>query len=112
MMVSRGPGQSSPARVTGVYRSWSALAGYFDGDGTVEFIVRPYGIEIRLAFDENWRPQLGGLGRFLLARSVIPGRVRRKQQSRTWHLVVSRRRSVVRMARAMIPYVVKKRAEL
>jgi len=35
------------------YRSWSVVSGYFDGDGTVEFSVKKYRIEIRLAFDDN-----------------------------------------------------------
>lgn len=44
-----------------VYRSWSTLAGYFDGDGTVEFAIHPFTLQVRLAFDENWKPQLEGV---------------------------------------------------
>jgi len=95
-----------------MYHSWSTVSGYFDGDGTVEFSIRGFRIETRLAFDENWEPQLNQLRRFLLEHDVIPGRVRRKGSSRTWHVVVSKRSSVIRMARAMIPYTMKKRREL
>jgi hypothetical protein len=96
----------------GEYRSWSEVSGYFDGDGTVEFSVKEYRIEIRLAFDDNWKPFLEGLRRFLVKKSIVAGTVRRKQGSKTWHHVVSQRRSVLRMAKAMSPRVVKKRDEL
>jgi hypothetical protein len=78
----------------------------------VEFSVKVFRIEIRLAFDENWKPLLDGLRQFLAHRSIGSGKVRSKGKSRTWHLVVSRRRSVLRMAKAMLPHVVKKRKEL
>jgi hypothetical protein len=95
-----------------VYRGWSTLAGYFDGDGTVEFSVKENIVEIRLAFDDNWKPFLEGIRRFLIARGVIPGSVRRKEKSMTWHIVIARITSVQRMAKAMLPYSVKKRREL
>ena len=53
-----------------VYKSWSALAGYFDGDGTVEFSIHAFTIKMRLAFDENWKPHLEGLKQFLELRGI------------------------------------------
>ena len=95
-----------------IYRSWSTLAGYFDGDGTVEFSVRGIRIDIRLAFDDNWKPFLEGIRQFLLLRGVAPGSVRRKEQSQTYHVVIARLDSVRLMAKSMLPYVTKKREEL
>ena len=109
---STGTSEADQPHVEPYYRSWSALAGYFDGDGTVEFSVRKFRIDIRLAFDANWKPFLDGVREFLLSKRIIPGSVRRKMQSKTWHIVTARVESVRRMARAMKPYSVKKRLEL
>ncbi|MDA4137427.1 MAG: hypothetical protein OK449_10575 [Thaumarchaeota archaeon] len=94
------------------YRSWSGLAGYFDGDGTVEFSVDSFTIHIRLAFDENWEAHLVGIANFLKRRGIVPGRVRKKESFNTWHLVISNIDGVKRMAKAMTPHAVKKRREL
>jgi len=72
-----------------VYRGWSSLAGYFDGDGTVEFSINPLTLKVRLAFDENRKPQLEGLREFLGLRGITCGVVRRKDGYNTWHVVVS-----------------------
>jgi len=37
------------------------LAGFFDGEGTVEFGVGKCTLHIRLAFDENWDAHLLGI---------------------------------------------------
>jgi hypothetical protein len=95
-----------------VYRSWSTLAGYFDGDGTVEFSIHPFTLKIRLAFDENWKPHLDGLRKFLEVRGIRCGLVRRKDGYNTWHVVVSNIDGVVKMAKRMLPHAVKKRSEL
>jgi hypothetical protein len=94
------------------YKSWSALAGYFDGDGTVEFSVRIFTLEIRLAFDENWKLHLDGIRNFLETRAIICGGVRKKESYNTWHLVISRISSVRILARKLAKYCVKKRGEL
>ena len=94
------------------YSSWAGLAGYFDGDGTVEFNIHRFTIEIRLAFDENWKPHLEGIRKFLQERSIICGTVRKKESYNTWHLVISRISSVKRMARELVKHSIKKKAEL
>jgi intein/homing endonuclease len=94
------------------YRSWSALAGYFDGDGTVEFGIKKFVVEIRLAFDDNWEPFLQGIRRYLVSQGITPGAVRRKEQSMTWHLLVAEIASVRLLAKKMVPYSVKKNTEL
>jgi len=95
-----------------VYRSWSALAGYFDGDGTVEFSIHTFTLHVRLAFDENWKPHLEGLRQFFESRGIRCGAVRRKDGYNTWHVVVSNIEGVVTMAKRMLPYATKKRTEL
>ena len=94
------------------YKSWSALAGYFDGDGTVEFSIHKFTLKVRLAFDENWKPHLEGLKQFLELRGIKCGAVRRKDGYNTWHVVVSNIRGVRMMARSMLQYSAKKRIEL
>ena len=94
------------------YRTWAELAGYFDGDGTVEFSVDTFTIHVRLAFDENWEAHLIGIANFLNKRGIVAGRVRRKESFNTWHVVVSNIGGVKRMAKAMMPHTVKKRREL
>lgn len=94
------------------YKSWRELAGYFDGDGTVEVNVHLFTIEIRLAFDENWRPHLEGIRNFLSERGIICGAVRKKDGFNTWHLVISQSPSVIRMAEELVRFTVKKRGEL
>ena len=87
------------------------MAGY-DGDGTVEFNIHKFTIEVRLAFDENWKPHLEGIRKFLQERSIICGTVRKKESYNTWHLVISRISSVKRMARELVKRSIKKKAEL
>ncbi len=101
-----------PSRSRQVYRSWSTLAGYFDGDGTVEFSIHSFTLKIRLAFDENWKPHLDGLRRFLEVRGIRCGLVRRKDGYNTWHVVASNIDGVVEMAKRMQPYTLKKTSEL
>jgi hypothetical protein len=94
------------------YTTWCQIAGYFDGDGTVEFSIKGRRVHIRLAFDDNWKPFLEGIRSFLIEKGVVPGKVRQKEKSMTWHIVVSRIASVILMANEMLPFVVKKRREL
>lgn len=105
-------GPSSAAEDSPSYRNWSALAGYFDGDGTVEFNIHLFTVEIRLAFDENWRVHLEGIRIFLEKRFITCGKVRKKESYNTWHLVISRISSVKRLTRELLKNTVKKKAEL
>lgn len=95
-----------------MYKSWSALAGYFDGDGTVEFSIHRFTLKIRLAFDENWKLHLERLKQFLELRGIKCGAVRRKDGYNTWHTVISNIEGVRVMAKKMMPYSSKKRVEL
>ncbi len=112
VLLSMPIGMQGAAEADYVYRNWASLSGYFDGDGTVEIRVKGRWVEVRLAFDDNWEPFLEGIRTFLLSRGLNPGSVRRKVQSKTWHIVIVKRNSVKRMCRSMLPYCVKKRVEL
>ena len=94
------------------YKNWGELAGYFDGDGTIEVNVHLFTVELRLAFDENWKPHLEGIRNFLETRGIICGQVRKKESFNTWHLVISRKSGVNKMAGELSKHCVKKKAEL
>jgi hypothetical protein len=110
--VQSGKVSSAPKFAYSTYKTWGELAGYFDGDGTIELNVHLFTIETRLAFDENWRPHLEGIRNFLFERSIICGAVRKKESFNTWHLVIAHSDSVIRMAEELVKYTVKKRGEL
>lgn len=95
-----------------IYSGWPSLAGYFDGDGTVEFRVGRFTLHIRLAFDENWKLHLEGVKRFLEARGAKVGLVRKKESYNTRHVVVSNTSGVVEMATKLMGHCTKKRQEL
>src|SRR5450759_3146187 len=95
-----------------IYRSWSTLAGYFDGDGTVEFSIHRFTLKVRLAFDENWKLHLEWLKQFIELRGIRCGAVRKKDGYNTWHIVVSDIEGVMLMDKKMLPYAAKKRIEL
>jgi hypothetical protein len=78
----------------------------------VEVSVRVFTLHIRLAFDENWRPHLEAVRRFLETRGVRVGLVRKKESFNTWHVVVSNTAGVVDMARNLVRHCTKKREEL
>jgi hypothetical protein len=95
-----------------VSSDWPYVAGYFDGDGTVEVSVQHYTLHIRLAFDENWRPHLDAVKHFLETRGIRVGLVRKKESFNTWHVVVSNNAGVIEMARNLVRHCTKKREEL
>jgi hypothetical protein len=94
------------------YGNWVGLGGYFDGDGTIEVNVRTFTVDIRLAFDENWKPHLDGIRAFLEAHGVTCGAVRKKDGFNTWHLVIAQRASALLLAKKLLRHTVKKRGEL
>ena len=97
------------------YRSWAALGGYFDGDGTVEELVGDFVVGVRLGFSDNWPEQLLAVRRFLVSQGIRLGnltRSRRKGIEHAWKLMVCNKDAVLTMATKMLPHVVKKKAEL
>lgn len=97
------------------YKSWAAVGGYFDGDGTVEEKVGSYVVGVRLGFSDNWPEQLRAVRRFLLSQGLQAGgliRSRRRGVPHAWKLMVCNKEAVLLMATKMLPHVAKKKGEL
>ena len=98
------------------YSSWQQVSGYFDGDGNVgiEFAKRILRIKIR--FVDTRRPQVDSIRGFLRRRKVNTGHVGREDKKGVWQAAhrfdVTEVESVLKAAKAMLPYVVKKRGDL
>jgi len=52
------------------YTSWTAVAGYFDGDGSVDIDVRAYTIHWVISFSDNWLEQIEQIREFLIRHGV------------------------------------------
>ena len=53
-----------------MYRSWEQVAGYFGGDGSVDFDPGKWVLHPRITFTDNYRPLLEMLKLFLAARGI------------------------------------------
>ena len=97
------------------YSSWKQVAGYFDGDGNVGIEVAKRILRIKLRFVDTWKPQVVSIWRFLRRCHVNTGSVGRDDKGAwqpAYRLDITEIRSVLRAARAMLPYVVKKKEDL
>jgi len=97
------------------YSSWRQVSGYFDGDGNVGLEIIKRILRIRLRFVDTWRPQVDSIWEFLQRHKINTGHVGRDDKG-AWQaahrLDVTEVASVLRAAKAMLPYVVKKEADL
>jgi len=59
------------------YTSWAAVAGYFDGDGSVIIDVRAYTIHWVIAYSDNWHGQIEQIREFLIRHGVKVQKVRK-----------------------------------
>lgn len=68
-----------PAKVTlqEGYTSWTAVAGFFDGDGSVDVDARAYTLHWVISFTDKWFEQVEQVREFLIERGVRVGRTRR-----------------------------------
>lgn len=78
-------------------------------------MIGNYVVTARLEFSDNWRYQLLAVKRFLEGEGIRCARMypriwRGKRSS--WHLKICNVAGVLKMAKNMLPYCVKKRAEL
>lgn len=103
------------------YSSWGQIAAYFDGDGSVDFDPGAFVLKFRLAFVDNWKPQLEGIKCFLRARGIRTGKVGWRKASQAqlregargvYALRISNMKGILRAAREMLPYSQKKDEEL
>jgi len=110
-----GKGQGLGVVVHDGYSSWKQVAGYFDGDGNVGIEVVKRILRIRLRFVDTWKPQVVSIWEFLRRCHVNTGRVGRDDKGAwqpAYRLDVTEVKSVLRAAKAMLPFVVKKREDL
>jgi hypothetical protein len=100
----------------GSYTSWKQVAGYFDGDGNVGLEVVRRVIRFKLRFVDTWRPQILSIRAFLVRCGISSGPIAKGEGRGVWQaayrLDITEVKSVIRAAKAMIKYSVKKRAEL
>ena len=47
------------------YKSWEAVAGYFDGDSGISITVGKFVLSFELAWVDSWEPQIDQLISFL-----------------------------------------------
>lgn len=59
------------------YTSWTAVAGYFDGDGSVDLDARAYTLHWVLSFSDNWLGQIEQIRGFLAKHGIRVGKPRR-----------------------------------
>lgn len=58
------------------YDNWSAIAGFFDGDGGLDVEAKKFTLHWVLNFTDNWPPQLMQIKQFLERRGISVGAVR------------------------------------
>ena len=105
---------TTPRGTTG-YSSWRQVAGYFDGDGNVGIEAVKRVLRLRIRFADTYRPQLDSIGAFLIRRRISVSAIGRDNKGvwqAAYRLDVSEAKSVLRAARAMLPYCVKKKQDL
>jgi len=97
------------------YDSWEQVSGYFDGDGNVGVEVVRYILKFKLRFSDTWKPQIETIRAFLNRDSISTSAVwheRREGRLDAYRLEVSAVSGVLKAARAMLPFCVKKAEDL
>jgi hypothetical protein len=96
----------------GKYNSWTQVAGYFDGDGSVHLRAdSPVVLRFALVWVDNSFGQLSQLRSFLCSQGIKLGNVLR-QGVGVFRLQVASPKFALTVARLMEPYCFKKREEL
>ncbi len=97
------------------YSSWRQVAGYFDGDGNVGLEVVRHVIRLRIRFVDTWKPQIDSIWKFLRGRGISTSAVGRDLKDvwqAAYRLDITEINSVLRAAKAMLRFTVKKREDL
>ena len=98
------------------YRRWEQIGGYFDGDGNVGLEVVKRVLRFKIRFVDTWRPQIEAVSAFLHAQGIKCGSIGKGDKRGLWQaayrLDVVEISSVIRAARAMLRFTVKKHLEL
>lgn len=104
-----------PTEQAGRYTSWRQVSGYFDGDGNVGQEVKKRVLHLRLRFVDTWRPQIEAVKLFLDLHGIARGRIgqdKKNDRKSVFRLEISAIASVIRAAKAMRRFCVKKAEDL
>ena len=91
------------------------MSGYFDGDGNVGLEVVKRVLRIKIRFVDTWRPQIESVLKFLRSHRVRTGNVGRDVKGAwqpAYRLDITEVASVLKAARAMLRFTVKKNEDL
>lgn len=97
------------------YDSWEQLGGYFDGDGNVGVEVVKYVLRFKLRFSDTWRPQIEAVLAFFTGNEIATTSVSHEEhegKKDAFRLDVGAIESVLKAAKAMLPYCAKKAEDL
>jgi hypothetical protein len=97
------------------YGFWQQVGGYFDGDGNVGLEVVKYVLRFKLRFSDTWRLQIEAIKGHLDSQGIIITALAHEPHSNkkdACRIEVGAIESVLRMAKAMLPYCVKKAEDL
>lgn len=93
---------------------WCQVAGYFDGDGSIEPKYGLLTIRFGLTWADTYRKQLVHIRRFLRHQGIHTTRVRRSPSTlgrQVYHLTIWRRLDVLEACKKMLPHLDKKRIQ-
>jgi hypothetical protein len=97
------------------YNTWGQIGGYFDGDGNVGLEAVRYVIRFKLRFSDTWEPQIKAVRSFLGSKNVtttVISRERHLDKKDAYRIDVDSIAGVLKAAKAMLPYCVKKAEDL
>ncbi len=103
---------SSEANSASGYASWKQVGGYFDGDGSVTVHLNKITLDFDLQFVDNYRPQLEQLRNFLEINGARPGSICKNVREMMYVLEIHNDASVLKIAKALLPFCSKKKLEL
>lgn len=94
---------------------WAYVAGYLDGDGSVEIRVGVFTIRFSLTWADTCRTQLERVRAFLITEGIRPSRIRGGKSTlgrKVWHLSVWELNGVLAACEEMVGFLEKKRAQV
>ncbi|MDE1853432.1 MAG: hypothetical protein KGI38_06765 [Thaumarchaeota archaeon] len=97
------------------YESWEQISGYFDGDGNVGVEVVKYVLRFKLRFSDTWKPQIEAVRGFLVDEGIATSGLYHEphpEKRDAYRIDVVAIQSVLKAARAMLPYCAKKAEDL
>jgi hypothetical protein len=83
------------------YISWAAIAGFFDGDGSLNVDSREYVLHWVISFSDNWLPQIEQVREFLVRQGIRVGKPRRVGVG-AWGCEVAEIKSMIETAKKML----------